>query len=112
EVIECFSLSTQEILEGMRKSASLDPSDLSGVLSEQAASRLSRLSLQFEVEMEGAEKATEEFASCVRELFRMHARERLDTIAKEIKKAEDEKDEEGLAHLVSEFQVLSRKLHF
>lgn len=111
EVMGCLSFSSRELVEGMRRSSSLDPSDLSQVLSPGQVSHLSRLGLQFELAMDGGEESEQEFAACILELSRMHSKERLDTIAKEIKKAEDEKDDSRLSELVSEFQSLSRKLH-
>ena len=53
----------------------------------------------------------EEFQSCMHELLQLQTKEKLDTITRAIKRAEQEQDAQKVDRLMQEFQVITRSFH-
>jgi len=59
----------------------------------------------------GEEDKEIEFQICLKEFRLLGTRKKLDTVAKEIKKAEEEKDAQRINQLLEVFNQLSRELN-
>ncbi|MCH7605084.1 DNA primase [Patescibacteria group bacterium] len=112
EDLKHFSVAMQEILEGMRKATTQDAEGWKEIFPPETIELLQRVSLQADIEEEGEEVDLEaEFRSCIDALQALYAKERLDDIAKGIKKAEQEEDLQKVHILLEEFYDVTRNLN-
>ncbi|MDP2637054.1 MAG: hypothetical protein Q8P03_00355, partial [bacterium] len=114
-VLLLFSTPVQEILEGMKKNPQLDFKTFETLFPQETTESLKYLALRAEVESwekeEDEEEQALEFKGCLSELQKLDLKEKLDTIAKEIKRAEELHDDKKVKTLMEEFQMLSRNFH-
>ncbi len=110
-----FSFESQEILEGMKKNPELDFTKFETIFPQETSESLKYIALQADIESyqkeQDEEQSLQEFQGCLEELQKLDLREKLDTIAKEIKLAEELHDSEKVKALMGEFQILSRNFH-
>ncbi len=117
----CFSLQSQEILEGMRTLRLRSGQDqfdfkmLETVFSPDLVEYLNHISLRAGIEDWENEKETSdialEFKNCIVELEHLYMRNRLDEISQEISSAEQLKDTERTKTLMEQFSAMSKDLH-
>ncbi|MBI2641982.1 MAG: toprim domain-containing protein [Candidatus Wildermuthbacteria bacterium] len=109
------SVPVQEILQGMKKNPSFDFKEFENLFPQGTSELLGQIALKAEVEQwEGEQDQDEtlsEFKGCFEELLKLDLKEKLDKIAKEIKRAEELHDGEKVKALMGEFQILSRNFH-
>ncbi|OHA63689.1 MAG: DNA primase [Candidatus Wildermuthbacteria bacterium RIFCSPHIGHO2_01_FULL_48_25] len=110
-----FSIPLQEVLEGMKKNPQLDFKTFETLFPQETTESLKYVALRAEVESwekeEDEEEQALEFKGCLSELQKLDLKEKLDTIAKEIKRAEELHDDKKVKTLMEEFQMLSRNFH-
>ncbi|MDO8633473.1 MAG: DNA primase [Candidatus Wildermuthbacteria bacterium] len=110
-----FSLPSQEILEGMKKNPEFDFAKFETIFPQETSESLKYIALQADIESyekeQDEEQSLEEFQGCLEELQKLDLKEKLDTIAKEIKLAEELHDQEKVKILMQEFQIVSRNFH-
>ena len=107
--LSLFSVRTQEILAGFEKNPSLNFEAFEPLFNPETIEFLKYIALKSEIEEENAD-LEKEFKICLEELHGLYVKEKLDTIAKEIKSAEDRKDAQTLDALLQQFREMSRKM--
>lgn len=110
-----YSTPCREILEGMKKNPQFDFKEFDKLFPTDTTELLGQLALEADVEVwegeEDEEERLQEFKGCLLELLRLDLKDKLDRIAKDIKRAEEADDKERVKTLMEEFQVLSRSFH-
>jgi DNA primase len=109
EHFSLFSVPTQEIFAGMEKNPSLDFKVFESIFSSQTIEFLKYIALKSEIDEEEADWE-KEFKICLAQLHGLFVKEKLDSIAKDIKDAEERKDEPMLNTLLQQFREMSRKI--
>ncbi len=106
-----FSKKSQEILKIFKKEdiSKNGVENLKKKISAELADFLDYLSLKSEIEDDGIDLNTE-VANCLKEIKLIEVRERLDSISKEIRKAEEKKNSKEINKLTKEFNKLAGEL--
>ncbi|OHA66850.1 MAG: DNA primase [Candidatus Wildermuthbacteria bacterium RIFCSPHIGHO2_02_FULL_45_25] len=115
EHISYFSIFYQEFLEGMKRVPDFHPGKAEEVFSPEKAQYLEELELQAQATCQAQEESLpgdmdREFLMCLRELKRLTLNKQRDAIARELKAAEQEADDQKVHKLLVELQHVSRQL--
>ena len=106
ERLDNCSFPVKEILTKLKEGVDLEKEQLS----PQLLDCFNRLALQAEIEEMEEEAVLPEIQHCLKELQSLEIRDKLNKLAKEIKKAEEEKDTETLKKLIQDFNLCSKSL--
>lgn len=105
QYISYFSLSNQDIIEGIKHKATFD---------KEVEEFIQFLSLKAEVEEEeddpSADGWREELRSCLQELKMLSLKKRLDRITRDLRQAEADKDTTKIDSLIAEFHQVSKEV--
>ncbi|MBI4137998.1 MAG: DNA primase [Candidatus Wildermuthbacteria bacterium] len=103
----------QEIAAAVKQRESVDTRAMAEIFPPSTVSYIDRLALEGEFLASSRDKddhdEKEEFRACVRELFLLFRRERLDVVSREIKKAESGRDTDKVAVLLREFREITKE---
>jgi len=110
-----FSLKIQEILVGLRRASDTTLRSWEELFEAETIAFLQPIALKADLETQEdsqlEKNLKEEFQSCMHELLQLQTKEKLDTIARAIKRAEQEQDAQKVDRLMQEFQVITRSFH-
>jgi len=105
-----FSLSNQDILEGMRKNPQFDLESASDIFTPDVIEHLTYLAFKEEIQEVDENDDNKEFEACLVQLKQLTLKKRLDGITKDMRKAEQQKDEEKIHALATEFHKVSGEI--
>ena len=105
-LLPCFSPKTQTILAGFKT----NPADFYNS-SPEHADFLNYLSLKAEVDFEDAVDFEKEIKTCLWEMHCLETKSKLNEISLDLKKAEEEKDQEKIGGLIKQFNKLAGRLN-
>ena len=105
EKFEMFTQKGKEILFALKKTPEFD---MEGKISPEAFDYFNYLFLKKDIEKEEAPE--KEIQNCLKEIYSIYLKTRLDEISQDIKKAEQERDFPRVDHLVQKFNQLSQEL--
>ena len=105
----------QEILVGLRRASDTTLRSWEELFESETVAFLQPIALKADLETQEDSQVEknlqEEFQSCMHELLQIQTKEKLDTITRAIKRAEQEQDAQKVDRLMQEFQVITRNFH-
>ena len=110
-----FSLKIQEILVGLRKAPDRTLRSWEELFEAETVAFLQPIALKADLQAQEdvplETNLKEEFQSCMYELLQLQTKEKLNTIARAIKSAEQEQDAQKVHRLMQEFQTITHNFH-
>jgi len=112
--MQIFSVQTQDILVGLRTRGVKEESAWKEIFSDEVIDMLRCLAVKGDIEEEerSIQELEAEFDICMNALRALSIKKKLDTIAKELKRAETERDSKKVELLLEEFHAVSQKLTY
>ncbi len=110
EYFPYFSLGNQDILEGIKNHTPFDFAKASEFFEKEVIDLLQYLALKGEIQEPEGQNAEEELKTCLQELKMLSLRKRLESLVRELKEAEGNKDTAKIDILLAEFQEVSKQM--